>query len=106
MKEGALLGKWPMKDGKGLKRSEKRTCLTGDEKKAIMGKTPNSSAGLSASDVHLEQRDQALREISLLRKELKVYEATVKTQEEELKALKSMTLWKVLKNRLAEWLLS
>lgn len=86
--------------------STKYIALTGDEKKAIMEKTPNSSAGYSAADIHLEQRDQALREIALLRKEMKVYEAVVNTQEAELKALKSMTLWKFLKNRLAAWLLS
>jgi hypothetical protein len=95
MREGALLGKWPMKDGKGMKRNMKRTCLTGDEKKAIIKKT--------SSDVHLEQRDQALREIGELRKEIKLYVEVVKTQEEELKALRSLTVWKLIRKRIAEW---
>lgn len=110
MKEGALLGKWPTKDGKGMKRSLKRTCLTGDEKKAILygGKT-------SAEEIHIEQRDQALKEIGELRKELKHWEATVKAQEGELKLfhkivedqeaeLKAMTVWKFVRKRLSEWI--
>jgi hypothetical protein len=60
----------------------------------------------SAVDVHLEQRDQAIKEIAVLRKEIKHYEAVVAAQEQELKALKAVTLWRFLRKRLAAWILS
>ena len=116
MKEGALLGKWPMKDGKGAKRSLKRTALTGDEKKAIMAGT-GIVGSKSTESVLREQRDQALQEIANLRKEKKAWEGAILAQANELKLfhkivedqekeLKSMTIKRLLKRRLADWLLS
>ena len=99
MREGALLGKWPLKNGCGKPKMQKHVALTGDEKRAIIGKK-------STEDVLREQRDQALKEIGNLRKEMKQWEATVKAKEENIKALKAMTLMKFLRKRLAEWILS
>lgn len=116
MKEGALLGKWPMKDGKGLKRDLKRTALTGDEKKAIMaGKIPNSTANVPALDAVRIQRDQGLKEIATLRREKMILEGTVKSQAGELKLFhkivedqekefKSLTVWVFIRKKLAEWI--
>jgi hypothetical protein len=56
---------------------------------------------LQTEDVLREQRDQAQREIATLRKEMKQWEVTVAAQEQELK---SMTVWKLLRKRLAEWI--
>lgn len=121
MKEGALLGKWPMKSGQGKAKSMKRTALTGDEKKAIMAgivRTPNTTAGVSASEAVRIQRDQALSQIGILRKERAAWEPViaehtiqikalrnkVEDQEAELKALKSLTVWQFIRKKLAAWL--
>ena len=85
--------------------------LTGDEKKALFAKidaakVANSAGGKSAEDVLREQRDQAQKEIASLRKEMKQWEATIAAQEAELKAVKSMTVWKLVKKRIADWILS
>ena len=69
-------------------------------------------------DILREQRDQALKEIALLRKEMKHWEAAVKSQsgeiklfhkivedqEVELNALKSLTLLNFIRKRLSEWM--
>ena len=118
MKDGALLGKWPMKNGCGKRKPEKRVALTGDEKKAIMDtKVPRK---LQTEDVLREQRDQALQELANLRREKKAWEGAVlaqanelklfykivEDQEKELKAMKELTLWKLVKKKIADWILA
>jgi ferredoxin len=61
---------------------------------------------VQTEDILREQRDQAQKEIAHLRKELKVYEIIVSEQKQELKAIKSITIWRFLRKRLAEWILS
>jgi hypothetical protein len=103
--DGALLGKFDPDKGMVPKRVQKKkappqstmVALTGDEKKTITGKK-------TASDIHLEQRDQALKALGEIQKEMKHYVEVVKSQEEELKALKSMTVWELIRKRLAEWI--
>jgi hypothetical protein len=109
LKEGSLLGIFPVSPKQkkmfghtsvhpqGKPNIYRHIALTGDEKKAIMGKH-------SAEDVLREQRDQAQKEIFTLRRELKQWEATVTSQREEINALKSLTLWKFMRKRLSEWI--
>ena len=101
MKEGALLGKWPMKDGKGLKRSMKHTCLTGDEKKAIMVGTGLVGSKKTENALR-EQRDQAQREIGRLRTEV----ADMKSQIGNYKhKLDTMTIRKLVAIKIVKWLM-
>lgn len=95
--DGALLGKYKETNPYQVPKRAKRVSLTGDEKRAIRG-VPRK---LQTEDVLREQRDQAQREIATLRKEMKQWEVTVAAQEQELK---SMTVWKLLRKRLAEWI--
>ena len=102
--DGALLGKFDPDKGlipKRIPHKKKappnRVSLTGDEKKAILGKH-------SVENVLREQRDQAQKEIVNLRRELKHWEATVAAQEIELKSLKSLTVWQFIRKRLSEWM--
>jgi hypothetical protein len=69
-------------------------------------------------DILRQQRDQALKEIATLRMDKMILEGTVKSQsgelklfhkivedqEEELKVLKFMTVWKFMRKRLSEWI--
>ena len=96
--EGSLLGKWPLKTPRQKAMSVPRIKQT--------------------EDILREQRDQALKEIELLRKEMKHWEAAVKSQsgeiklfhkivedqEVELNALKSLTLLNFIRKRLSEWM--
>jgi hypothetical protein len=84
--------------------------LTGDEKKAIIAGNvaPPSSPVLKRSvakhqteDVLREQRDQALRELTLVRNELKLFHKIVDDQEKDLK---TMTVWKLIRKRISEWI--
>ncbi len=103
MKEGALLGKWPLT--KSTRKAQERVALTGDEKKAIIGGTylrPNRDR-MSKEEILLEQRDQAHRELTIVRNELKLFHKIVEDQEKELK---SMTVGKLIRKRIADWLLS
>lgn len=118
MKEGALLGLWPLVKTKTTNNS--RVALTGDEKKAIMaGKVPNSMAGVPAVDAVREQRDQALaaldierqktaqirEELRLLTKEHNLRETVVRELGEELKRLKEeKSFSRRLRKKLAEWI--
>jgi HNH endonuclease len=96
--EGSLLGKWPIRT---------------PQQKAM--RVPRIK---QTEDILREQRDQAQKEIALLRKEkkawegaltaqtneLKLFHKIVEDQEEELKALKSLTVWKFIRKKLAEWI--
>ena len=98
LKDGSLLGNHNFKGQPDYnKKKPKYVSLTGDEKKAIIGKT-------SAEDALRIQRDQAHLEITRLNKELKHWEATVTIQREEMNALESLTLWKFIRKRLSNWL--
>ena len=89
--DNSTLGKNPA----SKKHKHKGIALTGDEKKAIMS-TP-VRVKISTEDILREQRDQAQKEIAMLRKEIKQWEETVAEQEIELKSLKSMTIWKFIR---------
>jgi hypothetical protein len=114
--EGSMLGKYKQSqtnaERKEMRRvsSHGRVALTGDEKKAIMAgnvappPTPAQKQSVvkhQAEDVLREQRDQALRELKHLNNELKLYKKIVEDQEKELKA---MTVWKLIRKRIAEWI--
>ena len=79
------------------RNKHKGVSLTGDEKNVIIGKH-------SAEDVLREQRDQALKEIGELRKELKQWEDSVAAQELEIKTLKSMSVLEFIRKKLADWI--
>lgn len=106
--DGKFLGTYPVTPGQkrqygitapkqpqGKPNYYRHIALTGDEKRAIMGKK-------STEDVLREQRDQAQKEITTLRKDIERYEAVVKDQEEKLK---SITVGKLIRKRIAAWLL-
>ena len=114
--DGKLLGTYPVTPGQkrqyginvpkqpqGKPNYYRHIALTGDEKKAIIAGT-GLVGSKKTEDVLREQRDQAQKEITTLRKEMKQWEATVAEQEIELKSLKSMTVWKFIRKRLSEWI--
>jgi hypothetical protein len=120
LQDGALLGKYPLTPGQkrqfGIrpkqKVSSKHIALTGDEKRAILG------GKQSAETVLREQRDQALKEIAALKRDLKIsegkekslagevtlFQKIVEDQEKELKEFKSITVWKILRKRISDWI--
>lgn len=93
--------------------SGKYVCLTADEKKALFAPKPilaPSQASPSTAPARVkvpvenvlrEQRDQALAEVAYLRKELKQYEATVRSMQEEQKKL---TVWRLIRQRIARFI--
>jgi len=103
--DGKLLGVYPVTSGQrriyGLPKTNnpatkpKYVALTGDEKKAIV-----HGGKKSTEEVLREQRDQALVEITALRKELEKKSISYATLENQLK---TMTIWKLIRKRLAEW---
>ncbi len=107
LKDGSLLGIFPVTSNQkkmfghvsvhpqGKPNYYRHISLTGDEKRAIMGNK-------STEDVLREQRDQAQKEITTLRKDIERYEAVVKDQEEKLK---SMTLGQLIRKKIADWLM-
>ena len=107
LKEGELLGIFPVTvrqkkmfghvsvHPQGKPNYYRHIALTGDEKRAIMCKK-------STEDVLREQRDQAQKEITTLRKDIERYESVVKDQEEKLK---SMTVGKLIRKKIADWLI-
>lgn len=125
--DGSLLGKYPVNKNKktvihntvhGVKKSahqntNSHVSLTGDEKKAII-----NGGKKSADQNHIEQRDQALLEIASLKRDLRIsegkersimgeltlFQKIVEDQNEELKILKSITVWKLIRKRLSDWL--
>jgi hypothetical protein len=117
MKEGALLGKWPLTKQAAKKYSGAHVALTGDEKRAILAGT-GLVGSKKAEDILRGQRDQGLAAISvlrqknerltedlrLLRKEHALREIVVREQEEELRALRSSNLWKTMRRRLSDWI--
>ncbi len=85
-------------------KSHPRVVLTGDEKKALLARvqaTPIKFAKPSNEAILLEQRDQALRELTRARNEVQLYRKIVEDQEAELKA---MTIWGLVRRRLAAWI--
>lgn len=96
--DGALLGNYHPRNPTVVssKKSAARVVLSGDEKRAIRGKK-------GAEDVLREQRDQMLRDLTLTRKELKLFHKIVEDQELELK---SMTVIKLIRKQLVEKLLT
>lgn len=115
--EGSLLGKHQEMAGKPRPHHKKkeRVALTGDEKRAILHPidvdlslgTP-ILAGLPAKPGHRSeiemmrlQRDQALGAVLELRTELKRREEAAAALERKLKA---MTVGRLIRQRLAEWL--
>lgn len=105
LKEGAMLGKYPVttrtKNSSTIGKPNiyGRIALTGDEKKAIYGAISHGPKPKSDVEVLREQRDQALNEISSLRNEIEVLKLSVSAQEKELK---SLTVWKLIRKRLSE----
>ena len=111
--EGSMLGKYKQSqtnaERKEMRRmaSGGRVALTGDEKKAIMAGQVAPAPVLhhavrhNAEDVLREQRDQALRELTLVRNELKLFHKIVDDQEKDLK---TMTVWKLIRKRISEWI--
>lgn len=88
----------------------KHVALTKDDKKALMAKMNKSGP------THLEQRDQALKEIAKLRDELgkahsegHLQRILMGDKDMEMAALKArvsaMTVWDVLRSRVARWIL-
>ena len=96
--DGALLGKQLKSVPLKKKGPPKNNALTADEKKSIISGTKK------VDTIHLEQRDQALDEITRLRKELKEKSDSYATLENELNSLKSITVWSLIRRRIAEWI--
>jgi len=102
--EGSLLGKW--KTGSDIQshnatkpKTLHRTALSGDEKKALMARMDkNIPVRLSAHEVMQEQRDQGLKHIAELTKELAHWKALANK-------LESMTIGEVIRKRIAIWIL-
>ncbi|CAN5951001.1 unnamed protein product [Sphagnum jensenii] len=74
--EGALLGKWKIgstvQSPNNGKAKLHKSALSGDEKKALMSKM-DKVAGVRATEreLHIQQRDQALKRIGELQEEIK-----------------------------------
>ena len=96
--DGALWGKQLKSVPLKKKGPPKNNALTADEKKSIISGTKK------VDTIHLEQRDQALDEITRLRKELKEKSDSYATLENELNSLKSITVWSLIRRRIAEWI--
>ena len=79
----------------------KRVLLTRDEKREILAKLPAKQGHMTELEVMRLQRDQALGAVLELRKELDHWRTAAADSEEKLKA---MTVWKLLRQRLAKWL--
>lgn len=100
--EGFLLGKYKIgPDGKPEKTAgvKKFNCLTGDDKKALMARMDKVAAvRVSEREVHIQQRDQALKRIVELEKE--VEKLRILIQE-----LETMPIIKIARRRLGHLLL-
>jgi hypothetical protein len=99
--EGALLGSY---GGKSVRKAgyRKHIALTGDEKRALLGKLPAGQGHMTEIEVVREQRDQALTAVTTLRTELERWKTAVADLEAEARA---MTVGKLLRQRLARWLM-
>jgi hypothetical protein len=110
--EGSLLGKYKINNPNKVPRKSKYIALTGDEKKAI-------TSGTKKVDTILrEQRDQAQAEITNLKRDLRISEGKEKSligeltlfhkivedQEKELNSLKTITVWSLIRRRVAAWI--
>lgn len=94
--EGTLL-----KNAAKARPKVKRIALSGEEKRAILARIGAAPTHYEPIDVVREQREQALRTVIELRKELAQWKATVAEQERKLK---TMTVWQVIRRDLMEWL--
>lgn len=104
LKGGAMLGKYKGHGGKIAKgKIHRGVALTADDKAALMARTGGGThrTKVAAEDVLREQRDQAQKELLHLRRELKHYEAVVKTHDEQLEAV---TVMDVLRRQLVKWI--
>ena len=111
--EGHLLGKYKVPGWRDMTNgSGKYVCLTADEKKALFAPKPVLAPSQASptvpprvkvpvENVLREQRDQALAEVAYLRKELKQYEETVRSMQEEQKKL---TVWRLIRQRIARFI--
>lgn len=116
LKEGSLIGNYkvgqkiPSNGGK-----PKYVALSGDDKRAILT-AKNSSAGISTTQVHIEQRDQALKEIKTLRERVGILESDLhlsrilaNDKDVEIimlkKQLEGTTISALMRRRMARWLL-
>ncbi len=121
--EGALLGKYKMDSnvpspnaGKKIpNHNPPRVALTKDEKKAIIA-GGTVVAKVPAYQTHIEQRDQALKEIKKLREQKGILESDqmlhkMQIQDKdaalvELAArMQEMTVWYLIRKKIAAWLL-
>lgn len=117
LKEGSLIGNY--KVGQKIPSSNggkpKYVALSGDDKRAIIT-AKNSSAGISTTQVHVEQRDQALKEIKTLRERVGALESDLhlsrtlaNDKDAEIVTLKEQlegtTISTLVRRRMAHWLL-
>lgn len=101
--EGSLLGKWKMDSNIQSPNIGKHKlhprALSRDEKKALMARMDKSSSmRMSASDVIREQRDQSLKRIAELEKEVDKWKTLAN-------GLESQSVVNIIRKRLAKWLL-
>jgi len=106
--DGSMLGKYDPSKGMTYKGPKRRVALSGDDKKAIMaGKLP-PTVKHSAEDILRIQRDQALRQVMLLRKDKEILRQTITAQETTIKQLQfqisEFSVWRLLRIRIAEWI--
>lgn len=91
---------------KGKTHNPRHIALSGDEKRAIMGKAhpdkSEESARIMLDTVKL-QRDHALQIILQLRKEIKQKDESLKYADE---MMKSITISKLIRKRIGTWLLT
>lgn len=107
--EGSLLGKYQVGNGKRIvgsvrtkiaaQQTKRYVALSGDEKKALMVRIASTGkvTTVSAEDVLREQRDQGLKKIAELQKEVSYW----KTKAHDLESLTTMQF---IRNKLAIWL--
>jgi len=101
--EGSLLGKY--KEGSNIISTNigrpklHPRALSGDEKKALMAKMDRVAAvRVTEREVHIQQRDQALKRIAELEKEVDTWKA-------KANALEVKPIRRIIRERIAKWLL-
>jgi len=109
--DGSMLGKYDPDKGmvyKGKKGPMVRVALTGDEKKAIMN---GKSVAPMVSVVTLQdleevkkQRDHAFKEVAQAKFTCESHRLALEEVKAELQVWKSMTVWMLIRLRIAEWI--
>jgi hypothetical protein len=109
--EGALLGKYkPNCTGVVSKNvMNNRVCLTADEKKAIInGKVTPVAPPMVVTVQDLETvksaRDYALKELANTRFKLESHRLALEEVKAELHVWQSITVWRLIRLRIAEWI--